>query len=135
MDLIDIVKRLPWPDDAVAVVQDCTVDGSGMLKYCRTDCVAQIQYIDEARSNFWVTSHAPVHLASSELADDHDEAIITFDDWLEAQEQVDPGGETMNTETQIPMPEMVQIPRNDLEALLAELEHYRKQQQDTRTDA
>lgn len=40
----------------------------------------------------------------------------------------------MNTETQIPTPEMVQIPRQDLDALLAELEHYRKQQQDGHTE-
>jgi hypothetical protein len=135
MDLIEIVKRLPWPDGAVVVVQDCTVDGTGLLKYCRTDWVVQIQYIDEAVSRCWATSHAPVHLASSELADDHYEATITHTDWLEAQEQVEPRSEAMNAETQIPTPEMVQIPRQDLEALLAELEHYRKQQQDGRTDA
>lgn len=34
----------------------------------------------------------------------------------------------MNTETQIPMPEMVSIPKQDLDALLAELEALRKLQ-------
>lgn len=125
MNLIDIVKQLPWPDGAAVVVQDCTVNGTGLLKYCYTDLVEQLKYIDEQRSKFWVTNECPVRWAASELADDHDEAIVTHADWLEA---------TMNTETQIPMPEMVSIPKQDLEALLAELEHYRKRQ-DGRADA
>lgn len=36
----------------------------------------------------------------------------------------------MNTETQIPKPEMVSIPKQDLDALLAELECLRKLQQE-----
>lgn len=130
MNLIDIIKKLPWPDGAACVVQDCTVDGGGLLKYCRTDNVASVRYFDEKRSKSWATSERQVDLVSSALADDHDEAIITFDDWLEAQEQVDPGSETMNTETQIPMPEMVSMPKQDLDALLEELEALRKQQQE-----
>jgi hypothetical protein len=119
MNLIEIVKRLPWPDGAAVVVQDCTVDGGGLLKYCRTDNVASIRYFDEKRSKSWATSERTVDLVSSALADDHDDAIITSADWLEA---------TMNTETQIPKPEMVSIPKQDFDALLAELEYLRKLQ-------
>lgn len=93
MNLIDIVKKLPWPDGAAVVVQDCTVDGAGVLKYCQTDLVAQIKRIDEQRSMRWAANECPVYWAESELADDHDEAAITHADWLEAQE------DTMNTET------------------------------------
>ena len=85
MKLLDIVKRLPWPDGAVVVVQDCTIYGTGILKYCITDQVVQIQYFGQTRSNGWATC-SPVKWSQSELADDHDEAIITHADWLEAQE-------------------------------------------------
>jgi hypothetical protein len=36
----------------------------------------------------------------------------------------------MNTESPLPKPEMVSIPKQDLDALLAELEYLRKQQQE-----
>ena len=39
----------------------------------------------------------------------------------------------MNTESQIPKPEMISIPKQDLDALLAELEALRRLQQDKRT--
>lgn len=40
----------------------------------------------------------------------------------------------MNTESPLPKPEMVSIPKQDLDALLAELEALRKLQQDKRQD-
>lgn len=90
MNLIEIVKRLPWPEGAVCVVQDCAVDGGGLLKYCSTDDVVTFRYFGEERSKLWATNKRPVDLVASALADDHDEAVITHADWLAAQEQVEP---------------------------------------------
>lgn len=128
MKLIDLVKRLPWPDGAAV----CTQDADREVAW---SSVADVRFMPAIRA--WINGPLGdwVEVDFCDLAEDHMTAIITHADWLEVQEQVGSIEAThseaaMNTETQIPMPEVVSIPKQDLDALLAELEALRKLQQE-----